>query len=305
MNTRVVFMGSPDFALPTLVALINEYDVIGIVTQPDRPAGRGREITSPPVKKLADQFKLPFIQPLRLRDPQALEQLQTWAPELIVVAAFGQILRQDILNIPSHGCINVHASLLPCWRGAAPIQASILNGDLETGVTIIKMDAGIDTGPLLSQRVITILPDDTAGTLSQRLANVGAGLLIETLPDYLNLLITPQTQPEGNATYSHMLEKKDGLLDFQISANKLSQRVRAFNPWPGAYTILHGKVLIIHMAHPIPGFFAEAGMTTVYQGLPAIGTADGLLVLDEVQLAGKRSMLGKDFLSGAREWRGH
>jgi methionyl-tRNA formyltransferase len=181
MNVRVVFMGSPEFALPTLRLLSESYPVVGVVTQPDKPAGRGNLLTPPPVKILAEALGIEVIQPQRLREPWALEQLQIWQPDLIVVAAFGQILRPIVLDLPKFGCINVHASLLPRWRGASPIQAAILHGDRETGVTIMRMDPGMDTGPILSQHSIAIHPEDTAGSLSPRLAETGANLLIQTL----------------------------------------------------------------------------------------------------------------------------
>src|SRR5215213_11171157 len=184
LSTRVVFMGSPDFSLPTLQALAETYDVVGVVTQPDRLSGRGRALKAPPVKTLALELGIPVMQPEKLRLPEAMEQLRAWAPELIVVAAFGQILKRDVLELPPYGCINVHASLLPRWRGAAPINAAILHGDEETGVTIMKMDVGLDTGPMLNQRAIRLRQDDTAGSVFEALSQLGANLLIETLPDY-------------------------------------------------------------------------------------------------------------------------
>src|SRR5512133_3626044 len=181
--TSVVFMGSPDFSLPALRALANAYDVVGVVTQPDRASGRGRELKAPPVKTLALGLGIPVMQPEKLRLPEAMEQLRAWNPELIVVAAFGQILRKDVLDLPRFGCINVHASLLPRWRGAAPINAAILHGDEETGITIMKMDVGLDTGPMLRQKSIRLTRDDTAGSVTESLARLGADLLLETLPD--------------------------------------------------------------------------------------------------------------------------
>ena len=178
MQPRIVFMGSPGFALPTLKALADHFPVVGVVTQPDRPAGRGRHLQPPPVKTLAQSMGLPLIQPQRLQDPDAMARLRAWAPELIVVAAFGQILRPEVLNLPPYGCLNVHASLLPRWRGAAPVQAAILHGDPETGVTIMKMDPGLDTGPIISQRATRIGSEDTGGALSDRLARLGAQLLL-------------------------------------------------------------------------------------------------------------------------------
>src|SRR5512143_641568 len=179
--TSVVFMGSPEFALPTLQALADHYEVIGVVTQPDRASGRGRELKPPPVKLLAQQLRIPVIQPEKLKQPEALEQLRAWSPDLIVVAAFGQILRKDVLELPRFGCITVHASLLPRWRGAAPINAAILHGDEETGITIMKMDVGLDTGPMLSKRSIRLTREDTAGSVFGKLSQLGADLLIETL----------------------------------------------------------------------------------------------------------------------------
>jgi len=298
---KVVFMGSPDFALPTLQALNQQYEVVGVVTQPDRASGRGRALKAPPVKLLAQELNIPVIQPEKLRQPEAMEQLRAWAPDLIVVAAFGQILRKDVLDLPPYGCINVHASLLPRWRGAAPINAAILHGDEETGVTIMKMDVGLDTGPMLSQRAIRLTQEDTAGSVFETLSQLGAGLLIETLPDYLSGTLQPMPQPEEGMTYAPMLKKEEGRLDFTHPAAELERRVRAFNPWPGAYMDFDGANLKVHRAHVEAGE-AEAGQRLIYRDQPAIGAGSGLLILDEVQPAGKKSMSGKSFLAGARHW---
>jgi methionyl-tRNA formyltransferase len=302
MSVKIVFMGSPDFAIPSLQALAGRYPIIGVVTQPDRPAGRGRTLTPPLVKRLALELGLPVIQPERLRQPEAMAQLQAWAPDLIVVAAFGQILRPVVLDLPRLGCVNVHASLLPRWRGAAPIQAALLHGDAETGVTIMRIDPGVDTGPTLSQRALPIQPDDNAGTLSQRLAVLGSELLLETLPGYLSGAFIPQPQDESGATYAPMLKKEDGQLDFSQPAEALARRVRAFNPWPGAFTTWQGQILKIRRAHTSPAPCAAPGQAAIHQGLPAFCTADGLLVLDELQPAGKKPQPGKAFLQGARGW---
>ncbi len=208
LMTKIVFMGSPDFAVPTLHALAAHYEVVGVVTQPDREAGRGRALKSPPIKTLATELGLNVIQPEKLRAPEAMNQLRLWNPELIVVAAFGQILKPDVLVLPLHGCVNVHASLLPRWRGAAPIQAAILAGDSQTGVTIMKMDQGVDTGAIISQRAIKIEDDDTSGSLSGKLSQLGADLLIETLPRYLSGEFQPQSQEEVKANHAPMLKKK-------------------------------------------------------------------------------------------------
>jgi methionyl-tRNA formyltransferase len=315
IQARIVFMGSPDFAVPALETLIasgggesawdgiesRPYDVIGVVTQPDRPAGRGRTLVPPAVKLAAQALGLPIIQPERLRTPEAMEQLRAWSPDVIVVAAFGQILRQEVLDLPKFGCINVHASLLPRWRGAAPIQAAILAGDAQTGITIMKMDVGVDTGSLLSQRSIPILPEDTAGSLFGKLSRLGAELLLETLPLYLRGEIQPQPQDDSQATYAPMLKKEDGLLDFNRPAEELARRVQAFNPWPGAFMLWQYVPLKILKAHVFAGK-AKIGERVIIQGLPAVAAQEGLLVLEEVQPAGKKPMPGKAFSAGARGW---
>ncbi len=298
-------MGSPEFSIPTLKALAAYYQVAGVVTQPDRPAGRGQVLTPPPVKAQAIELDLPIIQPRRLREPDAMAQLRQWQPDMIVVAAFGQILRPDVLDLPRLGCINVHASLLPRWRGAAPIQAAILNGDRVTGVTIMKMDPGIDTGPMLSQRSLPIEDNDTAGTLGERLSILGAELLISTLPGILSGEILLQPQDELLATRAPMLKKEDGQLDFSLSAETLERKVRAFNPWPGCFTFVQDQLLKIHHAHAFPGaknMEIEPGRQYRFGGLPALGTRQGLLILNEVQPAGKKAMTGEVFLRGARNW---
>ena len=294
-------MGSPDFALHTLRALHEDYPVAGVVTQPDRAAGRGRELRSPPVKMLALELGIPVTQPEKLREPEAMEQLRAWSPDVIVVAAFGQILKQDVLDLPAFGCINVHASLLPRWRGAAPINAAILHGDEETGITIMKMDIGLDTGPILSQRSVRIKPDETAGSLFETLSQLGANALLETLPGYFAGEIAPRPQPEDGATYAGMLKKQEGELDFTQPAESLERKIRAFNPWPGTYFDWDGGRLKVHRASVSTGKMRE-GERVIHNGLPTVGTSDGLLVLDEVQPPGKKRMLGQAFLAGARNW---
>lgn len=301
MPINIVFMGSPDFALPSLRALTQHYHVVGVVTQPDRASGRGRELKPPPVKTLALELGLPIIQPQKLREPEAMTQLQAWKPDLIIVAAFGQILKKDVLDLPRFGCVNVHASLLPRWRGAAPINAAILAGDEETGVTIMQMDVGLDTGPMLAKRSIRLNPDDTAGSVFQALSTLGADLLIETLPDYMDGRIIPQPQPEDGATYAPMLKKEDGRLEFSKPAAELERRVRAMNPWPGAFMELDGAILKVHRAHVDAGN-ASAGQRLVVQNQPAVGAGGGILILEEVQPAGKKPMSGTSFLAGARNW---
>ena len=299
---RIVFMGSPEFALPVLRILAAQYPVVGIVTQPDRPAGRGRVLTPPPIKILADELNLPVIQPRRLNEPDAIQQLHLWAPDIIVVAAFGQILRSAVLGLPQFGCVNVHASLLPRWRGAAPIQAAILHGDDQTGITIMRMDPGIDTGPSLAQKSVQISGEDTAGSLTEKLSVIGADLLMETLPSYLSGTLVPKLQDDSLATYASMINKEDGLLDFSGSAISLDRKIRAFNPWPGAFTYWNNQILKIHRAHAIDVPAGPAGSKIIFQEFPAITTGMGILVVDELQLAGRNIQTGKAFLHGARSW---
>ncbi|MBI5352343.1 MAG: methionyl-tRNA formyltransferase [Chloroflexi bacterium] len=303
MTIRIVFMGSPEFALPTLSALARSYQVVGVITQPDRASGRGRELKAPPVKTLALELNLPIMQPEKLRAPEAMERLRAWAPDLIVVAAFGQILKKDVLELPRYGCINVHASLLPRWRGAAPINAAILHGDEETGVTVMQMDVGLDTGPMLVKKSIRIKPDDTAGSVTSALSTLGADLLIESLPDILSGKLTAQPQPAEGATYAPMLKKEDGLLDFNHTAIELERRVRAMNPWPGAWFEWKGSPLKVMRASTVSvEKRLVSGSRLIVEGRPAVMSADSVLILDEVQPAGKKIMSGKSFLAGARDW---
>ena len=305
MTIRLVFMGSPDFALRSLKRLAEDKTVqlVGVVTQPDRPAGRGRNLTPPPVKILAQSLGLEVIQPPRLREPEPFAKLASWQPEMIVVAAYGQILRQNVLDLPQYGCINVHASLLPRWRGAAPIQAAIAAGDIQSGVSIMKMDAGVDNGPVLAQHVVPVLASDNAETLSARLADVGAQLLMETIPGYLQGKIIPQPQDESLVTRAPMLKKEDGLLDFNLPADELVRKIRAFNPWPGAYFIWQDNLLKVHRAFTSLLPNSAPAKREIIDGLPAVGASQGWLVLDEVQPAGKKIMSGDVFLNGARQWK--
>jgi len=301
MKPRIVFMGSPDFALPTLKALHENFNVVSVVTQPDRPSGRGRNLKPPDVKRLAISLGLPFIQPKSLKAENALNQLEEWAPDVIVVAAFGQILRENVLNLPPFGCINVHASLLPRWRGAAPVQAAILHDDI-TGVTIMKMDKGLDTGPILSQQAIPIENEMTAGRLFDQLAQMGAELLIETLPKYISGEIQPEPQDDQKATYAPRLKKEDGELDFYQPAVFLARMVRAYNPWPGTYQFFNNTRLKVHKAHAVEDNNADPGEHLIHNEKPAWGTTKGILVLDKVQAAGKSRMSGEDFLRGSKDW---
>lgn len=301
MTTHIVFMGTPDFAVPSLAALLRDgYQVVGVVTQPDRPAGRGRQLAPSPVKRFAEEHGLTVLQPTTLRQPEPVAELQALAPDLIVVAAYGLILPQAVLDVPPHGCLNVHGSLLPRYRGAAPIPAAILAGDQETGVTIMLMDAGMDTGPILSQAVCPIEPDDTTSTLTTKLAELGAALLSQTLPRWLAGEIEPQPQDEERATYAPMMRKADGQIDWALPAEQIARRVRAYQPWPGAVTFWEGQPLKLLRARALLAATAAPGRVVARGEGAAVGTGEGLLLLEEVQLAGKRAMSIADFLRGQR-----
>jgi methionyl-tRNA formyltransferase len=302
---RIVFMGTPDFAVPALQALAREHQVVGVVTQPDRPAGRGRRLVAPPAKEAAQGLALEVFQPPTLRRPEAVERLAAWQPDVVVVAAFGQILRPEVLAIPPHGCLNVHASLLPRYRGAAPIPAAILAGDQRTGVTVMLMDEGLDTGPVLAQAEWPIGPADTAGSLTEALARLGAALLLEVLPGWLLGVVVPQPQDESQATHCRTLQKEDGLLDWTRPAVHLDRQVRACDPWPGAYTAWAGQRLKILRARPLPAArTAESGRVLDLEPGTGVATGEGVLELLEVQLAGKGAMDVHAFAQGRRDFVG-
>jgi methionyl-tRNA formyltransferase len=295
-------MGSPDFAIPSLEALSKKYDVIGVFTQPDKPSGRGKIITPPPVKELAISLGLRVFQPLSLKDPSIVTVIHNLKPDLIVVVAYGKLLPSQVSDIPKLGCINVHASLLPRWRGASPIQAAILAGDPETGITIMKLGVGLDDGPILAQKSSPILPEDTAGSLSERLSVEGAELLLDTLPKYINGKITSVPQDEKLVTLAPRVKKEDGLLDFSLSSEELSRRVRAFSPWPVAYFIHEKQPVRVFKVQEANSSNLKQGQLGKANGYPAIGTTQGDLVILELQLPGKKKVSGVDFLHGARNW---
>ena len=300
-------MGTPEFSVPSLAALVDAgYDVVAVVTQPDRRSGRGRKLALSPVKQAALERDLPVLQPRSLRDPGAAAALAELAPDVIVVAAFGQILRSDVLDLPPHGCINVHASLLPRWRGAAPVQAAILAGDQVTGSTIMCMDAGMDTGPILAQVALLIDPADTGESLMHRLAEQGAALLAETLPRWLAGEITPQAQDPALATLCRPLRKEQGVIDWTQPAIQIERAVRAFNPWPAATTTWSGVGLKVLEAAAEPDLGADQppGTVVTADGRVLVSTGAGLLRLERVQLAGRSAMAVSDFLRGQPDFVG-
>lgn len=308
MEVRTIFMGSPQFAVPILRSLLRSpYHVVAVYTQPDKPVGRSRRIALPPVKRLAMEHGVPVIQPKTLKSAEALGELASFKPELIVVSAFGHILPQEVLALPKFGCLNVHPSLLPRHRGPSPVAASILCGDQPTGVTIMLMDVGIDSGPILAQRKVGISFTDTAGSLASKLASVGAELLIETLPEWLEGKLEPQPQDEAEATYSKLITSEDGEIDWRLSAVELWQMARAYNPWPGCYTWWKGKRLKIPKTTPFGDVAkGEVGEVVALPEPPEVGvsTGRGILGLCQVQLEGKHEMSVDDFIRGRRDFIG-
>ncbi len=306
---RVVFMGTPEFAIPPLEQLIlNQYQVVAVYTQPDKPAGRGRSLVAPPLKRAALGWKLPVVQPASLRRPEAVAQLADLHPDVIVVAAFGQILPQAVLDIPSRGCINIHPSLLPRFRGISPVASAILAGDEFTGVSVMLMDRGLDTGPVLARAQIPVLASDTTGSLTVKLSRIGAQLLREVLPRWSGGELTLQPQDEAKATYSGSVAKEEGEIDWHLPAVDIWRRVRAFYPWPGCYTSWQGRQLKVIEAVPLLGEADLEAGRVVATGRPevafGIGTGDGLLGVRQVQLQGKRAMSATEFLRGQRQFVG-
>ena len=310
-TTRIIFMGTPEFALPSLRALVesgeaNGWQVVAVATQPDRRAGRGKKLVESPVKQFAQTHNIPVLQPTGFRKhPEEVEALRSHAPDLYVVAAYGIILPETVLEIPTHGSINVHASILPAYRGASPIAAAILAGDHETGVTIMLQDVGMDTGPVLIQARQPIQPDDTTATLSSRLAVQGADTLIQTLPDWLagDLPPIPQNELPEEPSICRMIKKQQGLIDWQNPAAYIERMTRAYAPWPSAYTTWRGQPLKIWQAEVRKGESLPGYVSITEEG-PAVGTGDGLLLLRALQPAGKRVMEATSFVNGASDFAG-
>ena len=306
---RILFMGTPEFAVTPLEQLVlDQFPVVAVYTRPDRPAGRGRYLVPSPVKKAALSLKLPVVQPASLKKAEVVAQLADFHPDVIVVAAFGQILPQSILDIPRYGCINIHPSLLPRFRGASPVAAAILAGEEFSGVSLMLMDSGLDTGPILAQKSVPISPQDTTGSLTLELSQIAAQLLPEVLVRWTRGEITPQPQNEAEATYSALITKEEGEIDWHSSVADIWRRVRAFQPWPGCYTRWRGKRLEIIEAVPLPG----KGTSTVGQVVAlnkegaafGVNTGDGLLGVLKVQLEGKRAMPAAEFVRGQRQFIG-
>lgn len=310
LRLRVVFMGTPDFAVPSLEHLIlNQYQVVAVYTMPDKTMGRGRSLASSPVKRAAINWKLPVVQPVSFKEAEAVAQLADFQADVIVVAAFGQILPQSVLGLPTYGCINIHPSLLPEFRGASPVAAAILAGSEFTGVSIMLMDRGLDTGPVLARAHIPVSARDTTGSLTAKLSLIAAQLLLEVLSGWFRGEFSPQHQDNTEATYSGEFLKQDGEIDWSLPVEDIWRRVRALHPWPGCYTRWQGRQLKIVEAVPLPGERTlEVGQVVTLNKKEGaefgVNTGDGVLGILRVQLEGKQVMSAADFLRGQRQFIG-
>lgn len=299
-SIRTVFMGTPEFALATLQGLLDAgLNLCAVYTQPDRPKGRGNKLTPPPVKELAQRHGIPVYQPLKLRRPEVVEELQALRPDLIVVVAYGQILPKSVLEIPRYGCINVHASLLPRYRGAAPINKALMDGETVTGITTMNMDVGLDTGAMLVKKSLTIGPEETAGELHDRLALLGREAMEETLRRLCAGTLVAEPQDDALSCYAPMLKKEDGLIDWSGSATAIHNLVRGLDPWPGAYTLLDGEVLKLGRTRPEQSPAGEPGtvLAASAEGV-LIACGRGSLLVRELQLPGKKRLAAGEFLRG-------
>lgn len=296
---RICFMGSPQFAVPVMEAVAAEEGLIGVVTQPDRPRGRGQRPAPPPVKVRAMELGLPILQPERVRDPAFIDQLASWRPDLIVVAAFGQILPPEILRMPRFGCVNCHPSLLPRYRGAAPIQWAVIKGETVTGVTTYLMDEGMDTGPILLQQEVAIGEEQTAAELTHRLGELGARLMVETIHGIKDGTLRPIPQDETAASYAPMLKKTDGLINWQEEAHRIRDLIRGMLPWPVAYTTWEGKQMKVFRGTIGTGKGAPGELISLTHGIE-VACGKGSIIIEELQLAGGKRLIWDAFLRGHR-----
>ncbi len=298
-SIRTVFMGTPEFALPPLEGLIAAgVNLVGVYTQPDRPKGRGKKLTASPVKKLALEHDISVYQPHKLRDPDAVEELRALQPDLIIVVAYGQILPKSVLEIPKYHCINIHASLLPKYRGAAPINKAIIDGETETGVTTMLMDVGLDTGAMLVKMSLPIAADETAGKLHDRLSLLGRKAMEETLHQVCQETLNPIEQDDELSCYAPMMKKEDGLIDWHQSATAIHNQVRGLDPWPAAHTLLTGDVLKIADTSVEDGVGAPGTVVSADKTGVRVACGEGILNIGELQLPGKKRLSAANFISG-------
>ncbi len=298
---NIIYAGTPDFAVPALQALIeSEHEVLAVYTQPDRPAGRGRKLQFGPVKQVAVDARIPVEQPLSLKNHEAQNILQSFQADVMVVAAYGLMLPQTVLDMPSYGCLNIHASLLPRWRGAAPIQRAIQAGDAQTGVTIMQMALGLDTGDMLYKTICPITADDTGQTIHDKLAADGAEAILTVLEQIEQKTLSPEKQDEALTCYAHKLSKQEAEIDWSQPARLIDQSIRAFNPWPVAYTLFNGKPLRLFMSSVLDETSRQAAGTVIDESAEGIkiATGEGVVNLTRLQLPGKKAMDVADFLNG-------
>ncbi len=300
---KIVFMGTPDFAAGALKSLIEAgHEITAVVTQPDKAKGRSQELLPPPVKVVALEHGIPVLQPVRIKRPEEVEKLKQYPADIYVVAAFGQLLSQEILDIPEFGCLNIHASLLPKYRGASPIQHVIIDGEEKTGITIMQMDAGLDTGDMLYQKEIVISPKDTYASLHDKLMVLGGEAIVEALPLLEQGKLVPRKQEDALSCYAHLIDKTMGELDFTKSAEILDRLIRGLNPWPSAYTTYHGKQLKVWEAEPVksPKAGKPGEILAVEKDAVLVAAGSGALRITSLQLSGKKRMSAHDFLLGVR-----
>lgn len=298
-DTRIVFMGTPEFAVAPLNALVDNFTVVAVVTQPDRPSGRGKKLTPPPVKVTAEALGIPVLQPTKIRDHSFVEWLQNLGPDFLVTAAYGRILPANVLAIPKISALNIHASLLPRWRGAAPIHRAVMAGDGESGITVMHMDEGMDTGDMILREAVTIGPDETTGNLHDKLMPVGAQLIVEAITDILQGKASRIPQDHRAATPAHPLSRDEELIDWCASTEDVHNHIRGLNPWPGAYTYLHGERIKVWSGKPAVGSASPCGcvIDCGADGM-VVATGDGAYRLTRIQPAGKKEMNACDFLCG-------
>ncbi len=306
MSVKVLFFGTAEFTIPILAKIKENFNLIGVVCQPDKRKGRKYQLQPPPAKIWAEKNNISVYQPITLKDEKVIEQIKNFYPDIIVTAAYGKILPKSILDIPPYGCLNIHASLLPKYRGAAPINWAIFNGEKKTGITIILMDEGMDTGPIIIQQKLDILDEDNAITLSKKLSKLGAELLVKILPLWIKKEITPMPQDDTKATYAPLLKKENGLIKWEWDSEKIINHIRAFVPWPGSFTFFRNKKIILEEVENFNKYIVETSLEPgkiikiLKKEGPIVATGNGGVLVKKLKIENKKTILGKDFLNGYR-----